>query len=68
MRIKYTKDDPRAGSVAEVNSFRGEQLIKEGAAVKVGRDDEGDPQTSPAKQLANATKSVRKAAAKKTAK
>lgn len=32
MLIKFTETDPRAGTVAQMDSSRGEQLIAEGAA------------------------------------
>lgn len=32
MLIKFTATDPRAGTVAQMDSSRGEQLIAEGAA------------------------------------
>lgn len=68
MRIKYTKKDPRRGSIAEVSDQVGQRLIKDGAAEKASRDDKGDPQTTPARQLRNATRSVKKAARKSAAK
>ena len=69
MRIKYTKKDPRRGSIAEVSDQVGQRLIKQGAAEKAARDDKGDPQTTPARQLRNTARKVaKKAAAKKAAK
>jgi hypothetical protein len=64
MRIKYTKKDPRRGSIAEVSEQVGQRLIKQGAAEKATRDDKGDPETTPAKQLANTARKARKAAKK----
>lgn len=35
MLIKFNDSDPRAGTVAKMDSSRGEQLVKSGAAVLV---------------------------------
>lgn len=47
MLIKFTSTDPRAGTVAQMDSSRGEQLIAEGAA-------EAFSETAPAKKAAEA--------------
>ena len=39
MRIKFKSPDPRAGTVAQMDSSRGQQLIDAGSAVQV-KDDE----------------------------
>lgn len=49
MLIKFTSTDPRAGTVAQMDSSRGEQLIAEGAA-------EAFSETAPAKKAAEAEK------------
>lgn len=38
MLIKFVKPDPRAGSVARMDSHRGQELVDSGAAVKVKED------------------------------
>lgn len=38
MRIKFKAGDPRAGTVAQMDSHRGQELIDSGAAVKVKED------------------------------
>lgn len=40
MRIKFKSPDPRAGTVAQMDSHRGRQLVDAGAADQV-KDDEG---------------------------
>ncbi|MDQ2139581.1 hypothetical protein RBI14_15555 [Alcaligenaceae bacterium B3P038] len=38
MRIKFIPPDPRAGAVAQMDSFRGQQLISSRAAVQINED------------------------------
>lgn len=38
MRIKFKSPDPRAGTVAQMDSRRGQELIDAGSAVRVGED------------------------------
>ena len=73
MRIKFKKPDPRAGTVAQMDSSRGQQLIDSGAAVQVGEDDaeqaveqttEGVPSNETAAVLEN-TKPAKAAKGKK---
>lgn len=47
MRIKFKSSDPRAGMVAQMDSYRGQALIDAGAAIKV-KDDGSDEATAPA--------------------
>ena len=49
MLIKFTDTDPRAGTVAQMDSSRGEQLIAEGAA-------EAFSESAPAEKPAAADK------------
>lgn len=39
MRIKYTDKDPRFGTIAQMDSSRGQQLIDEGSAILIGEND-----------------------------
>ncbi|KQM79824.1 HeH/LEM domain-containing protein [Xylophilus sp. Leaf220] len=39
MRIKFQKPDPRAGTIAQMDSSRGRQLVERGNAVEIGPDD-----------------------------
>lgn len=41
MRIKFKAGDPRAGTIAQMDSIRGQELVDAGAAVKV-KDDGSD--------------------------
>lgn len=47
MRIKFVKPDPRAGTVAQMDSHRGQELIDQGAAVQV-KDSDADEAAAPA--------------------
>jgi hypothetical protein len=49
MRIQFKSPDPRAGTIAQMDSSRGQQLIDAGAAVQV-KDE--DAQQAPAEVLA----------------
>lgn len=69
MRIKFKAPDPRAGTIAQMDSHRGQELIDSGAAVQV-KDDGGDvaaPAPSPAPTPAP-TSAPAPAAAKSTGK
>ena len=48
MLIKFTATDPRAGTVAQMDSSRGEQLIAEGAAEAFS---ESTPADKPAAEI-----------------
>lgn len=39
MRIQFIGKDPRAGTIAQMDSHRGQQLIDSGAAVLIGESD-----------------------------
>lgn len=39
MRIQFIGKDPRAGTIAQMDSHRGQQLIDSGAAVLIGEND-----------------------------
>lgn len=54
MRIKFKAPDPRAGTVAEMDSHRGQELIDAGAAVQV-KDDATSDEPAPAAKKAAAT-------------
>lgn len=48
MRIKFIEPDPRAGETAQMDSKRGQQLIDEGAAVRISEDGSaGVPESPP---------------------
>lgn len=53
MQIKFTDKDPRAGTVAEMDSSRGQQLVDEGSAVVVSKnrsaEDEAEARRMPSK-------------------
>lgn len=53
MLIKFTATDPRAGTVAQMDSSRGDQLIAEGAA-------EAFSETAPAKKVTEPEAPVQK--------
>lgn len=64
MRIKFKSPDPRAGTVAQLDSHRGQQLIDSGAAVLV-KDEEGAAPpaantATPAEKTIAAAKAARK--------
>lgn len=78
MRIKFVKPDPRHGTVAQMDSHRGQQLVDAGAAVQV-KDDGSDteaaapapapaPTAAPAPAPTSAPALAAKAAAKTTGK
>lgn len=49
MRIKFKAPDPRAGTIAQMDSSRGQFFIDNGSAVKVKDDDSDDePATTAA--------------------
>ena len=39
MRIQFIGKDPRAGTIAQMDSHRGQQLIGDGAAILIGEND-----------------------------
>jgi hypothetical protein len=45
MRIKFKAPDPRAGTVAQMDSIRGRELVEAGAADEVRED--GSPKAEP---------------------
>ncbi len=47
MRIQFTSPDPRAGTVAQMDSSRGQQLIDAGSAVQVKDEDSETTIVSP---------------------
>lgn len=47
MRIKFKAPDPRAGTIAQMDSSRGQFFIDNGSAVKV-KDDDSDEAPAPA--------------------
>lgn len=66
MRIQFIAPDPRAGTTAQMDSSRGQQLIDSGAAVQV-EDTEGKanveskPETDTSAAAAPAARRSRKA-------
>lgn len=52
MRIQFTKNDPRAGMVAEVQGSTAKRLIEAGSAVEVAKTKEGQPATPSEEQQA----------------
>lgn len=71
MRIKFKAPDPRAGTVAQMDSHRGQQLIDCGAAVAVkeGADDSVETTAeSPTPVTTTPPKAAKKAAKKSAAK
>lgn len=52
MRIKFKSPDPRAGTVAQMDSHRGAQLVAAGAADQIGED--GKPVAKARQQKAPA--------------
>jgi hypothetical protein len=74
MRIKFKAGDPRAGTIAQMDSIRGQELIEAGAAVKV-KDDGSDAEVATNSGDADTTAdtadtgtTARKTAAKSTTK
>lgn len=73
MRIQFTKKDPRAGMIAEVQGITAKRLIAAGSAVEVPKTTDGQPATPSKEQQAVVTAAVeakkaapaKKAAAKK---
>lgn len=53
MQIRFTEKDPRAGTVAEMDSSRGQQLVDEGNAVLVSKnrsaEDEAEARRAPSR-------------------
>ncbi|KQM78907.1 HeH/LEM domain-containing protein [Xylophilus sp. Leaf220] len=49
MRIKFQMPDPRAGTIAQMDSSRGRQLVERGNAVEIGPDDA--PVARPARSV-----------------
>ncbi len=70
MRIQFTKNDPRAGMIAEVQGVTAKRLIAAGSAVEVPKTTAGQPATPSAEQQAvtKAAVAAKKAPAKKAAK
>ena len=70
MRIQFTKNDPRAGMVAEVQGSTAKRLIEAGSAVEVSKTTDGKPATPSNEQQAvtKAAVAAKKAPAKKAAK
>jgi hypothetical protein len=70
MRIQFTKKDPRAGMIAEVQGITAKRLIESGSAVEVPNTTSGKPATPSEEQkavtsAAIAAKSPAKKASKK---
>lgn len=73
MRIKFKAPDPRAGTIVQMDSSRGQHFIDIGSAVKVKDDDGGDaaspaPAPAPTDEPAPVSAPVSAPAAKTTAK
>jgi hypothetical protein len=68
MRIKFKSPDPRAGTVAQMDSVRGQQLIDSGAAVQVKDGEADDAAPSPAPNPDPVTTKTAGATAKTAAK
>lgn len=61
MLIKFTETDPRAGTVAQMDSSRGEQLIAEGAAEEFSETAPAKNAAEPEKHVAEPAKPAKKA-------
>lgn len=58
MRIKFVKPDPRAGTIAQMDSHRGQELVDSGAAVQVK---DGEPEAPAPAPVASVTAPAPKA-------
>jgi hypothetical protein len=68
MRIKFKAPDPRAGTVAQMDSSRGQFFIDNGSAVKVKDDHSDDAAPAPTAAPAPIAAPVSAPAGKTTAK
>lgn len=66
MRIKFKAPDPRAGTIAQMDSSRGQFFIDNGSAVRV-KDDDTEDAAAPAAAPISAPISEPAPAAKSTA-
>lgn len=56
MRIKFKAPDPRAGTIAQMDSHRGRELVESGAADEVKED--GGPVATPRGSSPNPTEAA----------